>query len=78
MCGCTGKVHVLSCDCRESSDVIFKDWLMFALFSSAASSPGSTSGRREGARFLLCTDPGLHQCPALEATWLSRVSGSSR
>ena len=82
ICGCTGKgtfaVHFLSCVCRKSSDVICKQWLMFVLLSSAASSPGSSSGRREGARFLLCTNPGFHQCPTLEATWLSWVSGSSR
>lgn len=58
--------------------VICKEWLMFVLLSSAASSPGSTSGRWEGARFLFCTNPGFHQCPTLEATWLSWVSGSSR
>lgn len=80
--GCTGKgmfaVHFLNRDCQGSSDVICKEWLMFVLLSSAASSPGSTSGRREGARFLFCTNPGFYQCPTLEAAWLSWVSGSSR
>lgn len=62
--------HCLICGCKRSSGVTCKEWLMSVLLSSAASSPGSTSGRREGARFPLCTNPGLHQCPALEAAWL--------
>lgn len=72
---CTGKgmfvLHFLNCGCRKSSDGICKERLMFVLLSSAASSPGSASGRREGTRFLLGTNPGFHQCPALEASWLS-------
>lgn len=63
--------HCFISGCRRSSDVTCKEWLMSVLLSSAASSPGSTSSRRKGARFPLCTNPGLHQCPALEAAWLS-------
>lgn len=70
-------VRFLSCDCQKSSDLICKEWITFVLFS-ATSSPGSTSGRREGTGFLLCTNPGFYQRPTLEASWLSRVSGSSR
>lgn len=70
-------MHFLRCDGQKSSDLICKERIMFVLFS-AASSPGSTSGRREGTGFLLCTNPGFYQCPTLEASWLSRVSGSSR
>lgn len=79
---CTGEglfaVYFLSCDCQKSSYLISKEWLMFALLLSATSSPGSTSGRWERTRFLLCTNPGFHQCPTLEASWLSWVSGSFR